>query len=428
MQNYTLANEFTDQVAEESLLAALTRQPELYLELLDILPAGAFAVESETWERVRKAIEGQQQPEIPNDWQPAADPKATARQLADLHQRRLMAEFVERLASLLCDQTTPPAVIAGLLEKEAIRVRSATEETAPARPLWASDWAQQVLREAAKREGCRKKTGKAVMGLPTGIGSLDKLLNGLSTGLYLLAGPPGVGKTTLALHIAAAAAGGSAVVVFVTFENSPTNLTLKAIAGRVQIDTQDVERGFADLERLQTAAIEWEPVGRRLALIEGTSRLSLTELRGKARQAMYHHRAERCLVVVDYLQLWAKQAVDLRALSTVRERVEALGAGLKELAACLQSPVLALASQNRAQGNYGSARGGSANLDSLKESGDLEYAADAVLFLTNSPESSAIPPARPLTLTVAKNRYDEVGIVELIFRPDHGTVREEVQG
>ena len=44
--------------------------------------------------RRRKAIEAQQQPEIPNDWQLAADPTAAPRRLADLHQRRLVAEFV----------------------------------------------------------------------------------------------------------------------------------------------------------------------------------------------------------------------------------------------------------------------------------------------------------------------------------------------
>src|SRR5215217_3380981 len=40
---------------------------------------------------------------------------------------------------------------------------------------------------------------------PTGLAQLDNLLGGLTEGLYLLAGAPGMGKTTLALQVAVAA-------------------------------------------------------------------------------------------------------------------------------------------------------------------------------------------------------------------------------
>jgi replicative DNA helicase len=81
-----------------------------------------------------------------------------------------------------------------------------------------------------------------------------------------------------------------------------------------------------------------------------------------------------------------------------------------ELSLGLRSPVLALASQNRGAGNYGNGKG-SAALDSLKESGDLEYAADMVLFLTEAQERLATPPARAVELTVAKNRHGDTGKV-----------------
>jgi replicative DNA helicase len=138
---------------------------------------------------------------------------------------------------------------------------------------------------------------------------------------------------------------------------------------------------------------------------------------------MHKHEARQCLVIVDYLQLWAKAAEELRRMTLVRERVEILGNDLRELALQLQSPVLALASQNRAQGNYGNGKG-AAGLDSLKESGDLEYCADSVFFLTPGEEGRAIPPARAVDVTVAKNRYGERGAVHLIFRPDVATMRE----
>jgi replicative DNA helicase len=264
-----------------------------------------------------------------------------------------------------------------------------------------------------------------MLGVPTGFGQLDNLLGGLNEGLYLLAGAPGMGKTTLALQLAAAATKDVPVVV-VTFEHASQNLTLKLLCARAGINPRDVQRGYADLAKLRSAAETWEPVAQRLAVVEGSGQLTVAQVRAQARRAMRQHQAERCLVLVDYLQLWAKVAEDLRGNFSVRERVDMLGGLLRELALGLHSPVVALASQNRSAGNYGNGKG-TAALDSLKESGDLEYAADVVVFLTEAQERMATPPARAVELTVAKNRHGDTGKVGLIFRPDLGTMREEAR-
>jgi replicative DNA helicase len=343
----------------------------------------------------------------------------------DLHQRRLLAVAQERLAQVLFDETTPALDIVALLEEEALRVQAALRDTTAGRLQWASALLPQVLADAEARHLQREATGSAVLGVPTGLGQLDNLLGGLNEGLYLLAGAPGMGKTTLALQIAAAATKDVPVVV-VTFEHAPANLTLKLLCARAGVNLRDVQRGYADLAKLQVAAAAWEPVAQRLAVVEGSSQLTVALVRAQARRAMRQHQAERCLVVVDYLQLWAKVAEDLRGNFSVRERVDMLGGLLRELALSLHSPVLALASQNRSAGNYGNGKG-SAALDSLKESGDLEYAADVVLFLTEAQERLATPPARAVELTVAKNRHGDTGKVGLIFRPDLGTMREEAK-
>ena len=77
-------------------------------------------------------------------------------------------------------------------------------------------------------------------------------------------------------------------------------------------------------------------MAQRLAVIEGSSQLTVAQVRAHALQAMHRHQATRCLVVVDYLQLWAKVAEDLRGTFQVRERVDLLGGLLRELA--LQPP------------------------------------------------------------------------------------------
>ena len=319
----------------------------------------------------------------------------------------------------------PRQTFVTLLEEETLRVQAALRSTDAGRLQWASTLLPQVLADADARRLQRETTGSAVLGVPTGLAHLDHLLGGFTEGLYLLAGAPGMGKTTLALQLAAAATADVPVVV-VTFEHASANLTLKLLCTRAGINPRDVQRGYADLTKLRAAAEAWQPVAQRLAVVEGSSQLTVAQVRAQARRAMRQHQSERCLVVVDYLQLWAKVAEDLRGNFSVRERVDMLGGLLRELALRLHSPVLALASQNRSAGNYGNGKG-SAALDSLKESGDLEYAADVVLFLTEAQERCATPPARAVELTVAKNRQGDTGKLSLIFRPDLGTMREEAR-
>jgi len=425
MQTYHLADEFTDTPAEQTLLASLTAAPARYWELGETLTADLFPTEAATWQALALALDAGQPAVVPAEWPPAPDPHATVQRLRDLHQRRLLAAAQERLAQALFDETTPATEIATLLEEEALRVQAALRNPTAGRLQWASGLLPQVLADAEARRLQREATGSAVLGVPTGLAQLDNLLGGLNDGLYLLAGPPGMGKTTLALQIAAAAPREVPVVV-VTFEHAPENLTLKLLCARAGVNPRDVQRGYADLAKLRAAAAAWEPVAQRLAVVEGSSQLTVAQVRAQARRALRQHQAERCLVVVDYLQLWAKVAEDLRGNFSVRERVDMLGGLLRELALGLRSPVLALASQNRSAGNYGNGKG-SAALDSLKESGDLEYAADVVVFLTEAQERCATPPARAVELTVAKNRHGDTGKIGLIFRPDLGTLREEAR-
>ena len=425
MHPYHLTDEFMDMEAERKLLMSLSQNHLLYWDLLDLLTPELFPTEAAAWQHVAQALELEQRPIIPTDWSPAADPYATAQRLRDLHQRRLLAAAQERLAQALFDETKPAADIAALLEDEALRVQTALGGSDAGRLQWASALLPAVLADAEARRLQRETTGRAVLGVSTGLVQLDNLLGGLNDGLHLLAGPPGMGKTTLALQIAAAATQDVPVVV-VTFEHAPANLTLKLLCARAGVNVRDVQRGYADLTKLRQAVVAWEPVAARLAVVEGSSQLTVAQVRAHALRAMRQHQTERCLIVVDYLQLWAKVAEDMRGNFTVRERVDMLGGLLRELALRLHSPVLALASQNRSAGNYGNGKG-TAALDSLKESGDLEYAADVVLFLTEAQERGATPPARAIDLTVAKNRHGETGKMGLIFRPDLGVMREEVR-
>jgi len=259
----------------------------------------------------------------------------------------------------------------------------------------------------ARREAFQAH-GKAAVGIPTGIPKLDKLLGGIQPGLHLLAAEPGAGKTTLACNIAADAAMQGYPVIFVTFEETPERLALKVICGLAGLNQKIYVEGIADPGRVAQAIATYAPSLQTFKIVEGTARLTVLMLKAKVLAALAHHKAGRALIIIDYLQRWAASR---REFNDFRHIVGALVAELRELATRLDSPVLAISSQNR-QGQ------GEANLTSLKESGDLEYSADSAFFLVGNDKRAAISPNRAVDLKVKKNRYGDLGTVPLLFQPD----------
>jgi replicative DNA helicase len=102
-----------------------------------------------------------------------------------------------------------------------------------------------------------------------------------------------MGKTTLALQLAAATA--EILVVVVTFEHAPDNLMLKLLSARAGVNLRDVQRGYADLTKLQTAAEAWTSMAQRLAVVEGSSHLTVAQVRAQAYRAIRQHQAERSI-------------------------------------------------------------------------------------------------------------------------------------
>lgn len=282
-----------------------------------------------------------------------------------------------------------------------------------------------TLERVADRRRRALEDGGRVFGLATGIARLDEALGGLERGLYILAGPPGMGKTSLALQVALYVAN-QAPVVYVSFENSGESLVLKAVSARAGVSAFDALRGKVAAERLQQAAAEIHPQLDRLSLLDGSAQLAVGRVRSVALRAMERAASERCLVVIDYVQLMAKTCGEYRGLSDVRAKVDTLTGDLISLSKRLASPVLVLSSQSRSAGGYGGG-GGRDALDSLKESGDLEFGGDVVMFLTEDGERTATPPAKAVSLSIKKHRHGPTAKIPLVFLSDRGLYREEAR-
>jgi replicative DNA helicase len=271
----------------------------------------------------------------------------------------------------------------------------------------------KVLFDIKNRHKAISEQGLTVVGLPTGISKLNDLLGGFQPGLHLLAAEPGEGKTTFALQAAAHVAQMGYPALFRSFKESLYRLIPKVLCMQKGLITKNYMDGYGDPRDIEQVVKEYGQKLEPLYFIEGTTGLTVSDVKREALQIMTRKNTNKCLIVVDYLQRWASNK---REFNDFRYVVSALVGELQELSLRLNIPILVISSQNRVGQR-------SVSLLSLKESGDLEYSADTVMFLVKAKKRTVISPVRAVDLVIEKNRYGDKGRVELIFRPDIGIFR-----
>jgi len=285
----------------------------------------------------------------------------------------------------------------------------------------------------------RRADGRAFKGLDCGFNHLNHVLNGLTEGVFILAGMPSCGKTTLAKQIADHVAAVEKVpVLFWSFEQSQEELRIKSLARLASVDSRGIWKGRSDADtwaKVEVAAEEYRKgSGRCLTIIEAGREDTLDRIRGAAVMAKHKAGGKPILLVLDYLQIIP---AGKDAPEDTRARIDWNLSELRRLSRDLKSPVLVISSMNRA--SYGDPSK-PPTMTALKESGGIEYTADAVICLwRDKDESDRMEEGRltrcpddPKTVRVEahvlKNRNGETGSkVKLDFIPawaDFQTVKE----
>ncbi len=249
-----------------------------------------------------------------------------------------------------------------------------------------------------------------IVGARTGLDHLDETLNGLQAGqLYVLAAMPGLGKTTLALQMAATVAQSGRSALYLSLENDAVDLARKTVCRLGDVSYRDSLKGKVDRQ-------EWMAAVSRLQRLHGllyfaTPRAAMPTLTSLVEGVMTRTGSAPQLLVVDYLQALVKRGATGGETSDLRERIDRFTPELRALGAQYGCAVLAISSQNRA----GYEKGG---MSAMKESGDVEYGADVIMTLAQlTPDELK---ARnydithdtrntPLKLTVDKNRSGLTG-------------------
>ncbi|MBF0625591.1 MAG: replicative DNA helicase [Magnetococcales bacterium] len=250
----------------------------------------------------------------------------------------------------------------------------------------------------------------AITGIPTGFADLDRLLSGLQkTDLVIVAGRPAMGKTALAMNMAAHAALEAQVPVAVfSLEMSKEQLVTRLLASVGRVDAQGLRSGYLkDSEYKQLSQTAARLTDAPL-YIDDSPALTVTALRAKARRLK--RERDVGLIVVDYLQL-------MRGATQAENRTQEItqiSQGLKAVAKELRVPVLAISQLSRApEGRTGNRP----MLSDLRESGSIEQDADVVMFVFREEYYKPDDPSLKglAEVIVAKQRNGPVGSARLTF-------------
>ena len=246
-------------------------------------------------------------------------------------------------------------------------------------------------------------------GVPTGLKTLDTMTGGLQpSDLILIAGRPGLGKTSLALCIVehAAVFAAKTCAVF-SLEMSELQVVQRLISMVAEIDGNRIRRGRLSISELQGISDASGRLQQAQIFVEESSRLTVTDIMAKSRRLQAEH-GKLDLIVIDYLQLIEGIGEDDNRVQEVAK----ISRALKAIARELEVPVVALSQLSRQI----ETRGTEPMLSDLRESGALEADADIVMFVWQKDQQDRKDGL--VRLKLAKHRNGPTGDIDLHFEAE----------
>ena len=244
------------------------------------------------------------------------------------------------------------------------------------------------------------RSDRDVLGMTSGLKTLDSVTGGWHpANLIVLAGRPGMGKSSVALNFATHVAfAENRPVLFCSIEMSTSETVQRYLSTETNIPTDRLRGGDVtdrDWPKLLKAGARAHEAQFRL--LDDPS-VTPAQLRAQAR-AISIREGGLGLVVVDYLQLMRPDAASGNRV----EDVSSISRALKLLARELHCPVIALSQLSRAVEQRTDRR---PLLADLRESGGIEADADVVLMLYRDDYyDDDSPRAGEIDILVRKNRH-----------------------
>lgn len=249
------------------------------------------------------------------------------------------------------------------------------------------------------------------VGIPCGIGELDRMITGLNkSDLIILGARPGMGKTSFALNIVRnVAVNTSRTVCFFSLEMTRDQLAQRMLSSEAGIKSEKLRTGELDEDEWTRLAQAGDALSKADIYFDETSSITVPEMKAKLRRMK-----KVDLVVIDYLGLMhSARQIDNRV-----QEISEITRNLKIMAKELKVPVIACAQLSR--GTEAKGKSHKPALSDLRDSGSIEQDADIVLFLyrdayydSEKSDDEDLSDQTKSECIVAKNRHGEIGTIPL---------------
>ena len=290
--------------------------------------------------------------------------------------------------------------ILGYAEKSIFDIvmrRTGGEQLVHIREVLYNTYAQ--IEELAKLQG-------RVAGVTSGFTQLDQLLTGFHPGeLIIMGARPSMGKTSIALNMAAAAARKGYGVAIFSLEMPREQIAMRLLCGDARVNMQHVRSGTLRDKEWVKLAQTVNPLSNEKVYIDDTSGITPLQMRSRVRRIMMEKGLD--LVIIDYLQLMGADG----KVENRQQEVSEISRRLKAIALELKIPIIACAQLSRANTQRQVKR---PMLSDLRDSGSIEQDADVVMFLHREAyydQTSA--ETNTAEIIVAKQRNGALGTVKL---------------
>ena len=269
---------------------------------------------------------------------------------------------------------------------------------------------EDLLKDSFERITALYEQGADVTGIASGFREIDHLTSGFQAGnLIILAARPSMGKSGLALNIAAnLGVRGETPVALFTLEMSKSEVTQRLMCSEAKVDSQLLRTGKLTADDWPRLTAACDRLSKAPIYVDDTGSVTMMEIRSKARRLKMREPGLG-LIIVDYLQLMTSGA----SVENRVQEVSAISRSLKVLARDLDVQVLALSQLSRAVEQRHDKR---PILSDLRESGSLEQDADLVWFIYRDEYYDAESDQQGLAeVHLAKHRNGPTGMVKLSF-------------
>ncbi len=252
----------------------------------------------------------------------------------------------------------------------------------------------------------------AVTGIATHFNQLDQMTSGLQRGeLIIVAGRPGMGKTSFALNIAENVALKNKLPVAVfSMEMTGEQLVQRLLSSVALVDQGAIKRGDLSHDEMDKLFLAMNELRSAPIHIAETPGINVIDLRARVRR-LRDTLGDLGLIVIDYVQIMSGMGNSRN--SNRAQEIADISRSLKSLALELSVPIVLLSQLNREVESRQDKR---PNIADLRESGALEQDADIILLLyRDSYYDKESKKGNISEVHIAKNRSGSTGVVELAF-------------